>query len=121
MRWIRALKGMLTSCILSSLDKRAAGRWGADAMQDVDYVLDGEHASGSSGVPGAVSGLQGRRYRVSLVAIRTLWFDRQLQDALSRDRHPSPLTVDLAVSPPGGAGGADRPVQVTTRGLNAAT
>ena len=88
-------------------------------MQDVDYVLDRAHASDSSGAPGAASALQGRRYRVSLVAIRTLWFDRQLQDALSRDRHPSPLTVDSAVSPPGDAGGAGQPVQANGRSQSA--
>lgn len=51
--------------------------------------------------------VDGRSFRVTLVAIRTLWFDRQLQDALSADGHPMPLRLSLTISEGG--------VQVATR------
>lgn len=61
---------------------------------------------GAGGELSAPNGFEGRQWRVSLVAIRTLWFDRKLQDALSPDSHPRPPAATLM------AGTGDKPVQV---------
>lgn len=52
----------------------------------------------SQGAMYAVDGVDGRTFRVTLVAIRTLWFDRQLQDALALERHPATLRVRLTAT-----------------------
>lgn len=46
----------------------------------------------------AAEGVNGRSFRVTPVAIRTLWFDRQLQYALALERHPAPLRLSLTAA-----------------------
>jgi Leucine carboxyl methyltransferase len=46
-------------------------------------------------LPAELQAATGRTYQVGRVAIRTLWFDRQLLEALDPARQPQPLLAEL--------------------------
>lgn len=89
--------------------------------QSCASVLCNSHMMQTCSTPQAQGGVlpaeeqaaSGRTYQITRVAIRTLWFDRQLLAALDAERQPQPLLSDLSIDGGGddtsraGGGGGD--------------
>jgi hypothetical protein len=56
------------------------------------------HAHDQATMRTPAQGFTRRQLRVGFVAIRTLWFDRQLRDATTLERHPAPYRLSLTAA-----------------------